>query len=121
MKKIPNDETRKRRMERGKAKLQLERERRKIKREANASKVKEEARAALGSINNEKAPMTLQNQKNKVKTASKSVGGVGTSKKNKKWKQKGVQRYNARVWRGWRESEENSSPVITYNAKDLET
>lgn len=40
---------------------------------------------------------------------------------NKKWEQKRVQRYNARVWRGWRESDGKSSPVTVYNAKDLET
>lgn len=45
--------------------------------------------------------------------------GVGMSKKNKKWKDKGVKRYNQRVWPGWRESDGKASPVTTYKKGDL--
>ncbi|GAB6462077.1 hypothetical protein bcgnr5390_11140 [Bacillus luti] len=30
---------------------------------------------------------------------------VGMSRENKKWEQKRINKYNARVWKGWRESE----------------
>jgi len=111
---------RKRRMEKGKAKLQLDRERRKKIREANAGKVKEDARTTLSSINNEKPPMSQKNQKNKDKTESKGIGRVGTSKANKKGEQKRVNRYNQRVWKGWRDSDGKASPVVSYKMKDLE-
>lgn len=39
---------------------------------------------------------------------------------NKKWEQKRIQRYNERVWRGWRESEGKEAPVTTYKLEDLE-
>jgi len=45
---------------------------------------------------------------------------VGSSASNKKWRNKGVKRYNDKVWRGWRESDGEQSPVVIYKAEDIE-
>ncbi|WP_077324129.1 hypothetical protein [Virgibacillus siamensis] len=44
-----------------------------------------------------------------------------TSKaENKKWEQKRKDRYNQRVWKGWRDKDMEEYPVKTYNIKDIE-
>ncbi|HFJ9281781.1 MULTISPECIES: hypothetical protein [Bacillus] len=54
-------------------------------------------RLEIDAMNNDNIPAKLVQKE----------GGytIGTSNYNKKWIQKGVDRYNARVWRGWREKE----------------
>lgn len=61
------------------------------------TKSNEEERLEIDAMNNDNIPAKLVQKE----------GGytIGTSNHNKKWIQKGVDRYNARVWRGWREKE----------------
>jgi hypothetical protein len=45
---------------------------------------------------------------------------MSSATENKIWEQKRKQRYNDRVWKGWRESDGGKAPVITYKTEDLE-
>lgn len=109
-----------RRAEKNQAKRQLEREKKRKKQGLNADKEREKAILELKAINNEKPTLSIKNQKNKDKTASRGKGSTGMSQSNRKWEQKRKERYNQRVWRGWRESDGQRSPIIKYNIKDLE-
>lgn len=111
---------RQRRIEKKQTQLQMERERRQLKREANAGRDKEKALAELMAINNEITKLTPVNQKNKDRTASKDSLTIGKSENNKKWEQKRVQRYNERVWKGWRENDGQEAPVKIYKLDELD-
>lgn len=90
------------------------------KRKANFDKEKAKSKAALDAMNNVKPTVSATNQKNKEKTESKSIAPVGISRANMKGMKKRKKRYDDRVWKGWRESDGVSSPVLNYNLKDLE-
>lgn len=53
----------------------------------------------------------IDQPKKKKKTMSKE-------KESKLWEKKRLERYNQRVWKGWRYSEGKASPVKTYNLND---
>lgn len=56
----------------------------------------------------------------KRKKYKKKHPQVGSSASNNKWRNKGVKKYNERVWRGWREEDGKPSPVTTYKASEIE-
>jgi hypothetical protein len=109
-KKLTPEERQLRKIERIKEKQKLERKRREQKRLANADKLKQKAAEELRAMNNE-VTVTDQAKKVREKLEKKTKPIVGTSKHNKKWEEKRKERYNQRVWKGWRESDGKQYPV----------
>ena len=85
--------------------------RRKRQRERGAVKESQRRAEELSAMNNIRT---------KKQVTSKNKLQVGSSASNNKWRSKGVKRYNERVWRGWRESDGEQSPVVTYKASEIE-
>ncbi|WP_017153372.1 hypothetical protein [Bacillus bingmayongensis] len=110
---------RQRKAEKNKAKMALERQRKREKQLKNADKEKEKAKREFEAMNNI-VRESDQAKKVRGKFQEKAKPTIGKSKNNKKWEQKRKDRYNQRVWRGWREKDGEESPVISYNIKDLE-
>ncbi|MFA2830013.1 hypothetical protein AB1I80_06655 [Bacillus paranthracis] len=98
------EERRERKAKKNQQKLQERRQKAERKRIDNKERKTSEALAELNTINNDNIDAKLVQKE----------GGytVGTSKHNKKWIQKRVDRYNARVWRGWRETDGVTYPVM---------
>ncbi|WP_255264714.1 hypothetical protein [Bacillus thuringiensis] len=94
---MKKEERLRKKAEKNKQKLQDRRQKGERKRIATQGEVKEKERLEIDAMNNDNITAKLVQKE----------GGytVGTSKHNKKWIQKRVDRYNARVWRGWREKE----------------
>lgn len=88
------------------------------KRKASFDKKQEKSKAAMDAMNNVKPTLTPENKKNIEKTQSKSIGQVGMSRANKAGERKRKKKYDQKVWKGWRDSDGISSPVISYNLKD---
>ncbi|PEM08042.1 hypothetical protein [Bacillus wiedmannii] len=53
----------------------------------------------------------------KTEKESKATPQVGMSAENEKWRQKRVNRYNERVWKGWRETDGVTYPVTGSGSK----
>jgi hypothetical protein len=77
------------------------------KRKTKMDKEYQEARKRLEKVQ----AKYIDQPKKKKQTMSKE-------KENKLWEKKRLERYNQRVWKGWRYSEGKSSPVRAYNLKD---
>jgi len=74
--------------------------------EKRAIKEKAQAFEDLKAMNNVR---TRSNPK-----PSKGKPTIGYSASNRKWKNKRHERYNAKTWPGWRDSDGIQSPVITF-------
>lgn len=109
---------RQKRAKKNQEKMALERERKREKQLKNADREKEKAKREYEAMNNIVKDST-QAKKVRGKFEERAQPTVGKSKNNKKWEQKRVERYNQRVWKGWRESEGKEAPVISYNIEDL--
>ena len=64
----------------------------------------------LNAINNIKNTSKKKNKKKYKSIVSKTM----SKKERNYWEQKRKKAYNDRVWPGWRESDGQKSPVITY-------
>ena len=77
----------------------------------------------LDSILEPENRLEMLNTINNVRTKEPSIPSegnpVGSSANNRKWQQKRKKRYNETVWKGWRESDGKSAPVVTYKVGDL--
>lgn len=79
-------------------------------------KEKKKNQEELNAINNKKGETTKNNKASKRGNNSKYQ--IGSSKENRKWRNKRFDNYNKRVWKGWDRIEE-SGPVITFNASEF--
>ncbi|WP_045512613.1 hypothetical protein P5487_017495 [Bacillus amyloliquefaciens] len=75
----------------------------------------------LYSMNNVRQPLSKSSENTRKRFAQKGKYTTGTSKEQKKWEQKRKDKYNQRVWKGWREKEDDqAAPVTTYTIEELE-
>ncbi|MEC0341865.1 hypothetical protein [Bacillus sonorensis] len=67
----------------------------------------------------EEAKKRLEKKQSKYVTKENKMSRPMSNKEKKKAEAKRLKRYNDRVWRGWRESDNQVSPVKTYRLEDL--
>ncbi|MCM3165118.1 hypothetical protein [Metabacillus litoralis] len=118
---MSKEEKLQKRAEKNIAKRMLENQRKRDKQKSPEYIAKEKANRELElkALHNLKVE-TEQAKKVRSKFINRSNSNqVGSSSLNKKWEQKRKQRYNERVWKGWRESDSVSSPVIVTKLSDL--
>lgn len=60
-----------------------------------------------------------EKKQSKYVTKENKMSRPMSNKEKKKAEAKRLKRYNDRVWRGWRESDNQVSPVKTYRLEDL--
>ncbi|MEX3914417.1 hypothetical protein AB4672_21830 [Bacillus paralicheniformis] len=68
----------------------------------------------------EEAKKRLEKKQSKYVMKENKKTRPMSSNEKKKAEAKRMKRYNDRVWRGWRESDNQPSPVKTYRLEDLE-
>jgi hypothetical protein len=101
---------RQKRAKRNQEKMARERQEKREKQLKRAEVEKEKAKREWEAMNNI-VTATDQAKKVREKFQEKAKPTIGTSKNNKKWEQKRKERYNEKVWRGWRETDGQSYPV----------
>ena len=84
------------------------------------AKEQEKKRQELNAINNIRPNETTKQRNVREKFEKKGKNSIGTSSNNQKWEKIRKERYNERVWKGWREKDNQPSPVTTYKLSDLE-
>ncbi|MEY8742778.1 hypothetical protein AB9M62_25275 [Bacillales bacterium AN1005] len=109
---------RQKRGEKNKEKMALERKQKRERQLKNADKAKVKAKGELKALNNI-VTHTKQALKVREEFNKKAKATIGTSKNNREWKQKREDRYQQRVWKGWRETDGVESPVTVYKLEDL--
>lgn len=91
-----------RRSKRNKARMELERQQKRERQLKRAEREKEKARKELAAMNNE-VTQTDKVKKIREKFERKAKSTIGMSKENQTWEQVRKNRYNQKVWKGWRE------------------
>lgn len=117
---MTKEERRKLKAEKNEAKRQKERQAKQEKQQSPEyqAKLKQKRKEELQAMHNIKTE-TEKAMATREKLAQKSIGKqVGSSAENKKWEQKRKDRYNQKVWKGWRESDGEVSPVTTYKLEE---
>ncbi|MCY8478038.1 hypothetical protein [Bacillus atrophaeus] len=118
-----SEENRLARAKRNQEKRDKELEEKRQRKKRRAARDRQTAQIELSAINNEKTESEKTKSSRKTynkKAKTTNAHRVGPSKENRKWQKKRLDRYNQRVWKGWRENDGESQPVQTYHIDDLE-